>query len=144
MASVREQILAAFYAKLKELTTLHVSVYRNQDKPQKVDGGIIIMRDGTSEEPEVMLSPLTYIYLHAIAMEVMVQNTDAAQRDTKLDALLVSIGNIINANRNLSGLAEWLEATAPVFIDEPIEGAASLKMAQFTIQVRFHTSNPLN
>ena len=144
MASIREQILSAFFAQLEALGTLHISVYRNQDKPQKVDGGIIIMRDGVSEEPEVMLSPLTYIYQHAIQVEVMVQNSEAAARDSQLDNMLVSLGNIVVANRNLSGLAEWIEADTPSMIDEPIDGAASVKMAQVQIIVRFHTSNPLN
>ncbi len=144
MSSAREQVLAALFVRLQILASAHVKVYRNMDKPQKIDGGLIIMRDGESEEPEVMLSPLTYIYQHHVPIEVTVQNADASTRDSQLDNLLSSIGNIINNNRNLGFIAEWVEPSAPVFLDEPIEGAASVKMAQLNIMVRFSTNDPLN
>ena|ERR1700722_1232408 len=103
-----------------------------------------MMRDGISEAPEVLLSPLTYIYQHGILLEVLVQNPDPAARDSQLDTLLSNIGALITQNRSLGGLAEWMEAEAPAFIDEPIEGAASVKMAQLSVMVRFSTSDPLN
>ena len=144
MPSMREQILKALFANLQALETTTVGVYRNQDKPQKIDGGMIIMRDGASEEPDVLLSPLTYIYQHTVHIEVMVQDANYALRDSDLDALLVSIGGIITGNRTLSGLAEWVESNAPAFLEEPIEGAPTVKMAQLSVMVRFATSNPLN
>ena len=144
MTSTREKILEALFTKLQTLGTSMVRVYRNMDKPQKVESGMIIMRDGASEEPEVLLSPLTYIYQHLVNIEVMVQDANSANRDSELDALLSAIGNIITANRSLSGLAEWVEANAPAFIQEPIEGAPTVKMAQLSIMVRFVTSDPLN
>lgn len=144
MTSKREQILVALQTKLETLESAYVKVYRNEDKPQKVDGGLVILRDGESEEPEVMLSPLTYIYQHSAHIDIMVQNGDSAARDKQLDALLVSIGGIITANRTLGGLAEWMEASAPTFIEEPIEGAGGVKMAQLLVLVRFFTTDPLN
>lgn len=145
MTSKREQILSAFYTRLKTLETSQIKVNRNQDKPQKVpDGGLIILRDGQSDEPEVMLSPLTYIYEHSALLEIMVQNPDAAARSNILDSLLVSIGALIAANRTLSGLAEWSEAKAPDFIDEPIEGAATIRAATVAVLLRFSTTDPLN
>ena len=144
MPSVREQILEALFTKLQTLGNSQVNVYRNLDKPQQVNGGMIIMRDGASEEPEVLLSPLTYIYQHLVNIEVLVQNASSAARDSELDALLSSIGGIITANRSLGGLAEWMEANAPAFIQEPIEGAPTVKMAQLSIMVRFVTFDPLN
>jgi len=74
----------------------------------------------------------------------MVQDADAATRDSELDALLSAMGNIITANRSLNGLAEWVESNAPAFIQEPIEGAPTVKMAQLSIMVRFVTNDPLN
>ena len=61
MTSTREKILEALFTKLQTLGTSTTRVYRNMDKPQKVESGMIIMRDGASEEPDVLLSPLTYI-----------------------------------------------------------------------------------
>ena len=144
MASKREQVLSALFTALQTLQTATVRVYRNLDNPQKVEGGLIIMRDGTTEQPEVLLSPLTYIYQHSVNLEVMVQNADANQRSSQLDALLVSIGGIVTANRSLGGIAEWVEAEAPTFAEQPIEGTTTVKMATLSIMVRFFTSDPLN
>lgn len=145
MTSKREQILDRLHTKMKALESATVKLYRNLDKPQKItSGGIVILRDGASEEAEVLLSPLTYIYEHLVTVEIMVQNPDPAIRDSTLDALLVSIGGIINANRTLDGLAEWVEARSPEFQEEPIEGAASIRAATVLIMVRFATNDPLN
>lgn len=145
MPSKREQVLAALFDKMKAIETAHIKVYRNLDKPQKLpDGGVLILRDGTEEEPEVLLNPLTYIYEHLVTAEVMVQDADQAERDTLLDALLVSMGGVINANRTLDGLAEWVEARSPDFQEEPIEGAATIRTATVLIMIRYFTTDPLN
>ncbi len=143
--SKREQILQAFYNALKALETSSLKVYRNLDKPQKIErDGIIIIRDGDVGEPEVLLSPLTYIYEHYILLEVMVQNSDAITRDSTLDNLLISIGNIINNNPTLGGDAEWLEAKAPETAIEPIEGSSTIRTANVQVMARYYTNNPLN
>lgn len=143
--SKREQILQAFYNALKALETSNLKVYRNLDKPQKIErDGIIIIRDGDAGEPEVLLSPLTYIYEHYILLEVMVQNSDASIRDSTLDNLLISIGNIINSNPTLGGLAEWLEAKTPETTIEPIEGSSTIRTANVQVMARYFTNNPLN
>lgn len=145
MTSKREQILSSLYTKVKSLESATVKVYRNLDKPQQIPaGGIIILRDGSGEEPEVLLSPLTYIYEHLVTVEAMVQNPDPATRDSLLDSLLASMGGVINANRTLDGLAEWVEARSPDFEEEPIEGAASIRTATVLVMVRFFTNDPLN
>ena len=145
MTSMREQVISRFYTKLKTLETTQVKVYRNLDKPQKVtSGGIIILRDGSAEDPEVFLSPVTYIFEHLVTLEVMVQNPDSATRDASLDALLVSIGNIINANRTMDGLAEWVESHVPEFTEDTIEGAATVRLATVQVMIRFFTTDPLN
>lgn len=145
MTSKREQVINTLHNKLKILDSATVKVYRNLDKPQKIpSGGIIILRDGASDEPEVLLSPLTYIYEQLVTLEVMVQNPDSATRDSVLDTLLANIGSVINAYRTLDGLAEWVEARSPEFEEEPIEGAASVRTATLQVMVRFYTTDPLN
>ncbi len=145
MTSKREQVIFTLFNKLKTLETVSIKVYRNLDKPQTVPTeGMIVLRDGAGDEPEILLSPLTYIYEHLVGLEVLVQNADSATRSSLLDNLLVSIGGIINANRTLDGLAEWVEAKAPDFNDDPIEGAATIRSASVQIMVRFFTSDPLN
>ena len=145
MASKREQVLDRLHNKLKSLETSTLKVYRNLDKPQAVPtSGMIVLRDGASDEPEVLLSPLTYIYEHVATLEAMVQQADPATRATLIDALMVSIGSVIANNRTLDGIAEWMEARSPEFDDEPIEGAASVRMATIQVMVRFFTTDPLN
>ena len=144
MPSKREQVLDRLNTKLKTLETATLKTYRNLDKPQAVPTtGMIVLRDGVSEEPEVLLSPLTYIYEHVATLEVMVQHPDPATRDSLLDTLLISIGGIITANRTLDGLAEWIEARTPEFQEEPIEGAASIRSASVPVMLRFFTTDPL-
>jgi len=145
MISKREQVISALFNKLKTLETASVKIYRNLDKPQTVPTeGMIVLRDGAGDEPEVLLSPLIYIYEHLVGLEVLVQNADSTTRSSLLDNLLVSIGSIINTNRTLDGLAEWVEAKAPDFNDDPIEGAATIRSATVQIMVRFFTTDPLN
>jgi hypothetical protein len=74
----------------------------------------------------------------------MTQHADATTRDNQLDGLLTAIGNVITANRSLDNLAEWMEARAPEFQAEPIEGAATVKSASVAVLIRFFTSDPLN
>jgi hypothetical protein len=105
---------------------------------------MMVMRDGIAQDPEVLLSPLTYIYEHLVTVEVLVQNPDPATRDALLDVLLVALSGVITSNRTLDGLAEWVEARSPEFQDEPIEGAASVRAATVQVMVRYFTSDPLN
>lgn len=145
MPSKREQVLSTLFTRMKTLETSKIKVYRNLDKPPTLpDTGIIILRDGTEEEPEVLLNPLTYIYEHLVTAEVIVQESDATLRDSQIDSLLVSMGGVINANRTLSGLAEWVEARSPDFQEEPIEGAATIRTATVLIMIRYFTTDPLN
>lgn len=145
MTSKREQVISAFFSKLKTLETANIKVYRNLDKPTNTPStGLIILRDGSADEPEILLSPLTYIYEQTSTIEVIVQNADSATRNILLDGLLANIGSIINANRTLDGLAEWVEARSPEFADDPIEGAATIRSATVQTMLRFFTSDPLN
>ena len=88
MTSMREQVIARLYTKLKTLETAQVKVYRNLDKPQKItSGGILILRDGTADDPEVFLSPVTYIFEHVVTLEVK------QTKDGK--TIMVTIENIL-------------------------------------------------
>ena len=146
MPSVREQILAAFFEELKTLETESIKVFRNLDKSQKVpDGGaLIVLRDGQSNDPEVLLSPLTYIYEQQSTVEVIINTAFAEQQETSLDELLMIIGNLVEYDRTMGGLAEWAEPSAPDFQQEAIEGAPAIRMATVTILFRFATASPLS
>ena len=70
MASRREEVLDAIKA-LVAGALPNADVKRNLDKPERVaPGGLVIIRDGDPGEPEVLLSPLTYVYEHRVPIEV--------------------------------------------------------------------------
>lgn len=146
MPSVREQIVSTFFNELKTLETSLIKVVRNPDKAMKVPekGAIITLQDGESGEPEVLLSPLTYIYEHIATIELVVNTAYAQSQGTTLDDLLMIIENLILADRTLGGLAEWIEARAPEFIQEAVEGAPAMRAANVNVMMRFHTASPLH
>lgn len=139
MSTQRETILAALHARLK---TLAAPVLRGDVLPERIPAtGLIILRDGKPGEPEVALSPLTYFYEHRAELEVVIQAR--ADRDTLFDALTVSIGTALAADRTLGGLCDWIEAEAPEPIDLPIEGAAALKAAVIIVVLHYASLDPL-
>lgn len=142
MSSVKETILQALHLLLETLETSTIIVTRNPGKAQKIpDGGALItLRDGDSNEPEVLLSPLTYIYEHRASIEVSVSTTSDA---ALLDTILVSIGTTLAVDPTLSGLAEWMEPQAADIVQDDAEGAPVLRQATVPVMVRFHTENPL-
>lgn len=146
MTSVREQIVSTFFNELKTLETSLIKVVRNPDKAMKTPekGAIITLQDGESGEPEVLLSPLTYIYEHIATIELVVNTAYAQSQGTTLDDLLMIIENLILADRTLGGLAEWIEARAPEFIQEAVEGAPAMRAANINVMMRFHTASPLH
>jgi hypothetical protein len=146
MPSVREQILSAFFTELKTLESSSIKLLRNPEKLMKIpeNGAIITLRDGQSNEPEVLLSPLTYIYEQTASIEVMINHAYAQNQGTSLDDLLMIIGNVIEGNRSMNGLAEWMEAQAPDFLQEAIEGAPAIRGVTVNVLIRFHTTSPLH
>ena len=90
MPTTRETILQALHARLQ---TLPATALRGEVLPERVPAsGLIILRDGDPGDPEVLLSPLLYLYDHRAEIEVVVQAGDPAARDAAMDTLLASIG----------------------------------------------------
>jgi hypothetical protein len=101
---------------------------------------MMILRDGDPGEPGVTLSPLMYHYQHRAEIEAVVQGEG---RNTTFDALCVSIGAVIAADRTLGGRCDWIEPEAPRPIDLPVEGAASFKAAVIPVILHYSTADPL-
>ena len=138
MPSLREQVLAALLARL--MTVTGPTVRRNEVLPEKVPaGGLVIVRDGDPGEPEVVLSPLTRLWRHAVPVEVFVQHGDASERDRRLDALAEAVTAALVADRGLGGLADWLDVTPPAIEPLAIEGAAAVLAATLTVTVHYAT-----
>ncbi len=141
MPSVREQILCALLARLE--TVPAATVKREAPLPETVPaGGLIILRDGDPGDPEVVLSPVTYLWEHQTEIEVILQR---GQDDDSvaLDVLLMAVGTALAADRSLGGLAEWLDWGAPKTSGLAIDGAAALRGATVPLTIHYGSSDPL-
>ena len=141
MSSIREQILAALLARLEAVPDAMVK--REAPLPETVTaGGLIILRDGDSGDPEVLLSPLSYLWEHLTEVEVIIQR-GASDESAALDTLLTAVGAALAADRSLGGLAEWLDWGAPKTSGLAIDGAAALRGATVPITIHYSSSDPL-
>ncbi len=141
MPSVREQILSALLARLESVPG--TTAKREAPLPETVPaGGLIILRDGDPGDPEVVLSPVTYLWEHQTEIEVILQR---GQDDDSgaLDSLLIAVGDALAAERSLGGLAEWLDWGAPKTSGLAIDGAASLRGATVPITIHYASPDPL-
>lgn len=143
MPSQREAILSALFEALR--TNLTASVRRNEALPEKVpSAGLVILRDGEPGEPEILLSPVSYIWRHRAPLDVVVGGATQAERDAALDTLLIAIGSVLDAHSTLGGLVDYLEIGAPSLEIVPIEGAAPIKGAVVPVILHYETSSPLS
>lgn len=137
----REQILQALFERLK---TLDLPVKRNETLPQVIpETGIVMLRDGKQDEPEVILSPPICIFKHEAEVEVIVQAVKPEDRDTKLDEILEQIGVLLSSDMTLHGLTDYVYPKPPEIIDEYIEGAPTMKAAVIPVVLEYSTTNAL-
>lgn len=139
MPTTRETVLAALQARLQPLAALTL---RDEVLPERIPtAGLIILREGQPGDPEITLSPLRYHYQHRAELEVVVQV--GTGRGTAFDTLIAAIGAVLEADRTLGGLCDWIEPEAPASVDLPIEGAAALKVAVITVVLHYTITGPL-
>lgn len=139
--SKRESVLLALVALITG-NAAGATVLRNQALPKRVPAaGLVVIRDGDPGEPEVTLSPLTYIYDHLAVVEVIVQ--DDANQDVKFDAICVAIGAAVEGNRTLGGLCDWIEGVAPEPVEVVTEGGEPMKAAIVSILLKYSTTSPI-
>src|SRR5690606_29629534 len=92
VASRREQVIEAVKA-LVVSALPNAEVKRNLDKPERIPpGGLVIVRDGDPGEPDVLLSPLVYVYEHRVPIEVAAFASASLSREQALDQMLSAIG----------------------------------------------------
>ena len=136
MSSVRETALQALLAVLQTVPT--ITVKRNEVLPVKIpDNGLIILFDGEITVAETLLSPLRYLIQHRAEVQVAVQKPAASARDAALDAILTSIAAAIVGNPRLNSTVDVAMLEAPQVTDEPIEGAAGLKIASVPVLLEY-------
>ena len=105
-------------------------------------GGVVILRDGTPGDPEVLLSPPTWCYRHRAELELVTAGP-AGTRDAVFDRLRTAIAMALALDRTLGGLCDWIEAEAPAPIDLAVEGAEGLKAAVIPVVLHYDTADPL-
>jgi hypothetical protein len=144
MTSRREQVLDAIKA-LVASALPNAEVKRNLAKPERIlPGGLAIIRDGDPGEPEVILSPLIYVYTHRIPIELAAYETSGETREQVLDGMLGAVGAAMIANRTLGGFCDFIEAEAPATEDVETTGARAGRWANVAIVAVYGTTDPLN
>jgi hypothetical protein len=144
VSSKREQVLDAIKALLSSALP-NADVRRNLAKPERIPpGGLVVIRDGDPGEPEVMLSPLVYVYSHRIPIELAAYETSSQSPEQVLDEMLGSIGVAVSGDRTLGGLCDFIEAQAPSTDDVETAGARAGRWADAAIFAVYGTPDPLN
>jgi len=142
--SKREQVIEAIVA-LVVAALPSATVERNAAKPERIPpGGIVIVRDGDPGEPEVLLSPLTYLYTHRITVEIAARESGTQSREQVLDIMLAAIGAAVAADRTLGGLCDFIEVEAPATADIEASGAQPVRWADAAIVATYATIDPFN
>ncbi|AIF81417.1 hypothetical protein I862_04285 [endosymbiont of Acanthamoeba sp. UWC8] len=137
MPTTRERALCNLCSFLRE-ELKGVVVLRNEVLPAIIpEVGLVIIRDGELSEPEVILSPLQYIYQQRIEIEVIVQDPRPDKRDYILDQLIKSIGIALSGNPTLNGAIDFLSIGNTEFTTEAIEGAAAIKLARIALYLEY-------
>lgn len=143
MASKTEQILITLKSALEAIPD--TSVERNSAVPEKIPtGGLIILRDGTADEPEQPLGGFGGIYCRQEAeIEIYVENGNAAARDAAFDTLLQQIGTVLDADPALGGLAFGMTYSRPEIDTEAVIGGPAIKTGTLIVAIEFEADTAL-
>ena len=139
MTSKREQVIEAVRAVCTGMAT--ATVWRNRERPAKIPAeGLIIVRDGEMGDPEVLLSPVTYVWTHGVVVELAVATGD---NDGALDTLIRDLSAALAADPTLGGLVDYMQTAAPEFENEAPQGASDVKAATVVVRLTYETADPL-
>ena len=105
--------------------------------------GLVIVRNSHPGEPEIDLCPPTYHFVHPIAVEVASHQSPGRSLDQAVDDLLAQIGSLIEGDRTLGGLCDWLDAETGSFEDIRGENTRPAGTAIIRVLASYSTSNPL-
>lgn len=141
--SKAELVMLALLDRLTAGMPLGVKVHRNAALPASVPAsGWVCLRDGDPGRPDVLMSPLTFVYEHAAEVDLVV-DASLATRDLAFDRLKVAVGQAIAADRTLGGLCDFVLGEAPEPVDLVVEGGVPLKAATVSILLIYSASDPL-
>lgn len=142
--STSETVLKALFAALGAAMPIGTTLVRNESIPTRISAeGWVCLRDGDPGEPEVLLSPATYIYEHLAEVDVVIELRGSDARDALFDRLKQAVGSAIAADRTLGGLCDYVLGRAPEAAEVPVEGGENLKAATIGIILTYGSSDPL-
>lgn len=123
-----------------------LEVVRNPEEELPVDEGHrakIAVRDGTTGEPEISLSPVSYAYEHDAAIAVSLVKIGAGDADAEFTKIVKAISDRIDADQTLGGAVDWAELGA-LDTDEVDEAVmAGFKAAVIPITLYYTTDRAL-
>ncbi len=122
-------------------TIPHARVLRNEVLPEVIPaGGLIILRDGETGEPETMLSPISYYWQHRAMLDIAVQKGEAAGVMPRWMLLFEDIAAALSADRTLGGLfCDLVTPLAPEIRLARHQSGTSVKTAIVSIELIYVT-----
>lgn len=112
-------------------------------RPDRIgSGGAVLGHPGVPEETDVDLGQLKYYYDHAVPLEIH-PSDGSADPAADIDTALKAIGDAVAADRTLSGVVEWIEASSANEEDLSVDGAESIRWAEITITASYSASHAL-
>lgn len=137
--------LATLLAPLME-TSEGLFVVRNPDNElptDEVERSKLVVRDGTTGEPEISLSPMSFAYEHQAALALSVAKIGSGDADSIFKDIVAGIADAIEANPTLGGKVDWVELGA-LDTDEIDENVmAGFKAAVIPITLYYTTDRAL-
>ncbi len=144
MPTKSEAVLIALAAAVEGRLPVGTKFYRNSILPLNLTAdGIVILRDGNPGDPEMLMSPPTYVYEHAAEFDVVVNARAGTDPSLLFDTIKAAIGLAIATDRTLGGLCDHVEAEAPILNDEAVEGGLGMTTASIPVKLIYATSDPL-
>lgn len=137
MTTHSRKVFEALKTGLETALAGKATVHEDENRPQKIGVGIVVLRQGEPGEAQVILSPRAYSYDHDFRVETVAPTQEA------LGEILGLIDRWIEENRSLSGLTDWLEPTAPQQDVAEVFGTAESPYALFDIVASYTTPSPL-
>lgn len=139
-----EEVMIALAAAIAAQLPVGATFERNASVPVRIPaGGWVCLRDGDPGDPDVLMSPLTYIYEHRVEVELVIELATPAARDALFDSLKQALGAVIAQDRTLGGLCDYVMGEAPVPAEVPVEGGENLKAGLIGIILTYGLSDPL-
>lgn len=144
MASTLEEILQALAAAIRAGLPAGAVFERNPAFPARIpESGFVALHDGDPGGPEVLMSPLHYVYEHRAEIDLLVEKAGAAAREATFDSLKLAVGAALAVDRTLGGLCDYVEAEAPAPLELPVDGGETLKAATIGVIMVYGTPDPL-